>query len=374
MLMNHGKNSSSSNTNNSRWSSGFTASQWHELEHQALIFKYMSEGLPIPPDLIYPIRRSCPPPFPLLPSFSSSTTSPSSSLLFSHQPNIVGRWGYHQMGLGREPDPEPGRCRRTDGKKWRCSKEAFPDSKYCERHIHRGKNRSRKPVEMDINSTPISNTSTTTITSSSSTTTTNNNNHNLHFPFHYTPNPSPSPPQPPPPSTAFMNFPTQTHLSLDHGSLSSPHKDYRYFHGLREEVVGEHVFFSEPSGTARNAHADGGGWRSTVTVAEEPPAWMTSPPKRKSYSVLESLRGPQEQQHCFVLGDDFKPLKVEKEEEGEAKQTLRHFFDDEWPSSRNKVPSWIDIEQDLSNATQLSISIPAAASHHDFMFSSRKED
>lgn len=52
------------------------------------------------------------------------------------------------MGLGRKIDPEPGRCRRTDGKKWRCSKEAFPDSKYCERHMHRGKNRSRKPVEV----------------------------------------------------------------------------------------------------------------------------------------------------------------------------------------------------------------------------------
>jgi len=52
------------------------------------------------------------------------------------------------MGLGRKIDPEPGRCRRTDGKKWRCSKEAYPDSKYCERHMHRGKNRSRKPVEV----------------------------------------------------------------------------------------------------------------------------------------------------------------------------------------------------------------------------------
>lgn len=57
-------------------------------------------------------------------------------------------WNYLQMGLGRKIDPEPGRCRRTDGKKWRCSKEAFPDSKYCERHMHRGKNRSRKPVEV----------------------------------------------------------------------------------------------------------------------------------------------------------------------------------------------------------------------------------
>jgi hypothetical protein len=57
-------------------------------------------------------------------------------------------WNCFQMGLGRKIDPEPGRCRRTDGKKWRCSKEAFADSKYCERHMHRGKNRSRKPVEV----------------------------------------------------------------------------------------------------------------------------------------------------------------------------------------------------------------------------------
>jgi len=48
---------------------------------------------------------------------------------------------------GKKVDPEPGRCRRTDGKKWRCSKDAYLDSKYCERHMHRGRNRSRKPVE-----------------------------------------------------------------------------------------------------------------------------------------------------------------------------------------------------------------------------------
>ena len=44
-------------------------------------------------------------------------------------------------------DPEPGRCRRTDGKKWRCSKNVVPDQKYCEQHMHRGCRRSRKPVE-----------------------------------------------------------------------------------------------------------------------------------------------------------------------------------------------------------------------------------
>lgn len=44
-------------------------------------------------------------------------------------------------------DPEPGRCRRTDGKKWRCGKDVVPDQKYCERHMHRGRGRSRKLVE-----------------------------------------------------------------------------------------------------------------------------------------------------------------------------------------------------------------------------------
>jgi QLQ len=39
-------------------SGGFTASQWVELEHQALIFKYLMAGAPVPPDLLLPIRRS----------------------------------------------------------------------------------------------------------------------------------------------------------------------------------------------------------------------------------------------------------------------------------------------------------------------------
>src|SRR5688572_26649180 len=58
-------------------------------------------------------------------------------------PSAVSYYAYY----GKKVDPEPGRCRRTDGKKWRCSKEAHPDSKYCERHMHRGRSRSRKPVE-----------------------------------------------------------------------------------------------------------------------------------------------------------------------------------------------------------------------------------
>lgn len=48
-------------------------------------------------------------------------------------------------------DPEPWRCRRTDGKKWRCSRDVAPDQKYCERHAHKNRPRSRKHVEIQSN-------------------------------------------------------------------------------------------------------------------------------------------------------------------------------------------------------------------------------
>lgn len=58
-----------------------------------------------------------------------------------------GYWGRGAM------DPEPTRCRRTDGKKWRCSRDVVAGQKYCERHVHRGRNRSRKPVEVTTTTT-----------------------------------------------------------------------------------------------------------------------------------------------------------------------------------------------------------------------------
>lgn len=36
---------------------------------------------------------------------------------------------------------EPGRCRRTDGKKWRCKSAVVPGQKYCATHMHRGAKR-----------------------------------------------------------------------------------------------------------------------------------------------------------------------------------------------------------------------------------------
>ncbi|XP_008364482.3 growth-regulating factor 5-like [Malus sylvestris] len=114
----------------------FTVAQWAEMEHQALIFKYLKAGVPVPSELLAPIRTS----FNLIsPNF------------LPHHPT----WGYASY-CGKKIDPEPGRCRRTDGKKWRCSKDAYQDSKYCERHMNRGRNRSRKLVESQTASQSLS--------------------------------------------------------------------------------------------------------------------------------------------------------------------------------------------------------------------------
>ncbi|KAE8815522.1 growth-regulating factor 6-like [Hordeum vulgare] len=108
----------------------FSPSQWMELEHQALIYKYLAANIPVPHNLLVPIRRSV---TSLYPSayFGSSTLG----------------WGPFQLGYSGNADLEPGRCRRTDGKKWRCSRDAVADQKYCERHMNRGRHRSRKHVE-----------------------------------------------------------------------------------------------------------------------------------------------------------------------------------------------------------------------------------
>ncbi|KAK9724871.1 hypothetical protein RND81_05G104400 [Saponaria officinalis] len=114
----------------------FTAAQWKELERQAMIYKYMMASLPVPPDLLY----------------SSFTTNFLPSSAFTPASYFMGKYG---SGLsvrwsGNSKDAEPGRCRRTDGKKWRCSRDVAPNSKYCERHMHRGRPRSRKHVEHQL--------------------------------------------------------------------------------------------------------------------------------------------------------------------------------------------------------------------------------
>ncbi|GFP88116.1 growth-regulating factor 4 [Phtheirospermum japonicum] len=115
---------------NTGMGSYFSTSQWQELELQALIFRHMIAGAVIPTELLHLVKKSL-------------INSPYYQYYPHYQPALLqsGYWGRAGM------DPEPGRCRRTDGKKWRCSRDVVAGQKYCERHVHRGRNRSRKPVE-----------------------------------------------------------------------------------------------------------------------------------------------------------------------------------------------------------------------------------
>ncbi|XP_024995436.1 growth-regulating factor 3-like, partial [Cynara cardunculus var. scolymus] len=100
----------------------FTATQWQELERQTMIYKYIMASVPVPPQLLIPL---------------------------STQSNKVGI----DLRFSSGSDPEPWRCRRTDGKKWRCSRDVAPDQKYCERHAHKSRPRSRKLVEIQPHNT-----------------------------------------------------------------------------------------------------------------------------------------------------------------------------------------------------------------------------
>ncbi|KAE7997027.1 hypothetical protein FH972_001697 [Carpinus fangiana] len=110
-----------------------TPAQSHELQGQALIYKHLEAGLPIPLHLLIPIWKSV-----------ASCFGPA---IYDLYPSFIGYFNPQGFDYRTMTDPEPGRCRRTDGKKWRCSKNVVPDQKYCERHMHRGRQRSRKPVE-----------------------------------------------------------------------------------------------------------------------------------------------------------------------------------------------------------------------------------
>ncbi|GMH29591.1 hypothetical protein Nepgr_031434 [Nepenthes gracilis] len=107
----------------------FTAAQWKELQRQAMIYKFMMACVPIPRDLLFPM--------------STNLSDPSSSTYSLGKVDVL-----NLTRGGNSRDAEPGRCKRTDGKKWRCSRDVAPNQKYCERHLNRGRPRSRKPVEI----------------------------------------------------------------------------------------------------------------------------------------------------------------------------------------------------------------------------------
>ncbi|KAJ4833234.1 hypothetical protein Tsubulata_028209 [Turnera subulata] len=268
-------------------------------------------------------------------------------------------WGCFQVGFGRKADPEPGRCRRTDGKKWRCSKEAYPDSKYCEKHMHRGRNRSRKPVELTSAAvTPTALSISRNLSTAASTTTTtspstssysfsqlsssvepeihahqSSSHGNLLHPFFHSHSSSARP-------SGFspQNSTTHQNLFMDSGSSSQTTRDYRsYLQGAREDMDGS-TLYSEASGSGRSLHDS---YQQLPMSCYE--KVQSSPSQFQRFSDDLKQRRQQEQYHCFVLGTDIKSsasrsAKLEKITDTE--KPLHQFFG-EW--SPKDADSWLDL-------------------------------
>ncbi|XP_042471400.1 growth-regulating factor 4-like isoform X2 [Zingiber officinale] len=305
----------------------FTEVQWQELEHQAMIYKYFMAGLPVPPELIVPVQRS----FEVLPG------------RYYHRP-ALSYCSYY----GRKLDPEPGRCRRTDGKKWRCSKDAHPDSKYCIHHMHRGRNRSRKPVESQ---------SISQLQLSSSTGTTTSPTAGSSIPQHSITERSNT-------SSLFLGSSSSLQLHMDPGPLES-----RYLSSTKPGMA-EHTFLTETSGSARGQGIYGidNLWHLTSPRVSSWPSTKFSTPYSvqttyPQFPVVQhlsqaTLSPVSRQQHSFIRSEDDAPATTKHEG-----QFVLPFFN-EWLKTRE---SWCNLEEDRSklasiSTTQLSMTFPIAAS------------
>ncbi|OIV98854.1 hypothetical protein TanjilG_12022 [Lupinus angustifolius] len=318
----------------------FTPSQWMELEHQALIYKYITANVPVPSHLLFPIRKA----------LDSAGFCNFSNGVF--RSNALG-WGAFHLGFSNSTDPEPGRCRRTDGKKWRCSRDAVVDQKYCERHMNRGRHRSRKPVEQgQLGHAGIA---TTTVTTTTPNATTNNNNGcssslSSLMPVNCA-------------SSTLTIVPHQEHKNTQHplASNTSPANSInRIFMNNNEE---------------NNASER---MQDSLAIPMLPPTLELRPKENIRFMIhkqqiqsyeestrndnefglvtSDSLLNPSQKSSTFLNTKTFSPSS--QNQDTEPQHSLRHFIDD--------CPN----DDMQSDQTQLSISIPMAASSDFMSFSS----
>ncbi|KAK3004048.1 hypothetical protein RJ639_018360 [Escallonia herrerae] len=309
----------------------FTPSQWMELEHQALIYKYITANAPIPSNLLIPIRKAL--------ESAGFSSFPGNHL----RPSTLG-WGAFHLGFANNTDPEPGRCRRTDGKKWRCSRDAVADGKYCERHMNRGRHRSRKPVEGQTGHSVSGTTNTTT-----------------------------------------KSLPlSSTSASVVHGGGASSGLGLSHHHQLNNLQPGA----SNPSGFPHINRSFVNKANVGEKVQDTTGLSMLSPavghkenqfsiqkqqnayedPSRMEFGLVcsDSLLNPLHKNPSMVNCRNYRSEEL-NERETKSPQSLRQFMD-EWPKNQSDrlALSWPETGMQ-SDRTQLSISIPMAAS--DFMSS-----
>ncbi|KAI5063148.1 hypothetical protein GOP47_0021695 [Adiantum capillus-veneris] len=294
----------------------FTPSQLRELQLHALIFKHMVCGVNVPPELVLLVRTS-------VASLAGMTTGA------AHLGSLG--WGNYHLGYGNSVDPEPGRCRRTDGKKWRCARDVVPDQKYCERHMHRGRHRARKPPESlsspaaSASASPASSTVTALPRSAVGT-------------------PSSSP------TTSFLS------ASRSPTAIASP------FHLQQQHQLALQA--------ARSLNNEDQTLLSDSRGLNQGPSPAVSGLSVVTSALSSPLDAVPTRPHSFLGAGVYESTGAGlsgREPEG---QPLRHFFDD-WPRGRDPASlTWPDIEAEQQRSSssyggrslskmQLSISIPS---------------
>ncbi|XP_023872645.1 growth-regulating factor 1 [Quercus suber] len=320
----------------------FTPSQWMELEHQALIYKYLTANMPVPSNLLIPIRKALD---------SAGFSSFPGGLL---RPNTLG-WGSFHLGFSNNTDPEPGRCRRTDGKKWRCSRDAVADQKYCERHMNRGRHRSRKPVEGQTGHA-VSGTATTTATTSTSTSSTISK---------LSPIASSSSASVVVPGGASNSLAIAAHQQLKNlqpgaSNPSAATTINRMF--INKDNVGERMQ-DTPGLSILSSSIDHKPKEDSFMIQKQQIPYEESTRTEFGLVTSDALLNPSNKSSS-LMNCSSQELSDRRTE---SQQSLRHFIDD-WPkiqSDRSSV-SWPELDMQ-SDRTQLSISIPMASS--DFISS-----
>ncbi|OVA01176.1 WRC [Macleaya cordata] len=315
----------------------FTPSQWMELEHQALIYKYINANVPIPSNLLIPIRKA------LNPTGFSGFGG-------SLRPNTLG-WGSFHLGFSSNTDPEPGRCRRTDGKKWRCSRDAVADQKYCERHMNRGRHRSRKPVEGQTGhagSGPATAKVIPMASSSASVVASGGASNSLTIAQHQIRNLQQG--------AADPSVNTQINRNL-----------------LNKENMGSRIQESQglsilsPNMNLRPKD-------TPFSIPKQHNPFEESSRTEFGLVPSDSLLNPSERS-SYIDCRNFGSSSDLNDPEPQDQHPLRHFIDD-WPKNRSDRSSitWPEIEEIQSDRTQLSISIPVASSDFSSASSSPTHD
>jgi hypothetical protein len=265
--------------------------------------------------------------------------------------------------------------------------------------MHRGKNRSRKPVEMSLATPPPPSSSASSSSSNINsavnvaTTTTTSPAPSYHravahdaSPYHALyGGPYASAGRLQQHAGAYHHHHAQAspfHLHLDtthphpppsyYATMDHSKDTYAYGHSVKEVHGGEHAFFSSDVSAERDVHqhhASAGQWQfKQLGGMEQPkqqqhnqaslyPGYGNNNAYAIDLAAKEEEEEKERRQHCFLLGTDLRLDKPSSDDGGAAQKPLRPFFD-EWPHEKaGSKGSWMGLEGE----TQLSISIPMSA-------------